>query len=66
MAFIQLPTGEVKNKKERKIKSGSFPREQNVNVLFSQPQHIAWCDRSEFQQKLIEALNKEEDFRKYL
>ena len=66
MAFIQLPAGEVKNKKERKIKSGSFPRKQNVNVLFPQLQHIAWCDKSEFQQKLIEALNKEEDFRKYL
>ena len=34
MAFIQLPSGKVKNLKPKNLKLTNFPRNHNISVLF--------------------------------
>lgn len=34
-AFIQLSSGDVRNKKGEKIKLSSFPRNHNINISFT-------------------------------
>lgn len=41
IAFIQLPSGEDKNKNESKIKLSNFAKNHNVNVLF--PSATIYC-----------------------
>lgn len=41
IAFIQLPSGEDKNKNESKIKLSNFAKNHNVNVLF--PSAAIYC-----------------------
>ena len=66
MAFIQLPSGKVKNLKPKKLKLTNFPRNHNISVLFLYLKYLDNAYDLDFQINLVKNIEKSENLQKYL
>ena len=60
MAFIQIPSGKLKNVQEKTLKLTNFPRYHNVSTPFLQLEYLNDVYDLEFQIKLITNIEKSE------